>query len=308
LSLVLFCLAELVLLGYMRTASGLAHLRAAQELTQPSAGGAAAACVEANAALSDFWPWLPLLNVGRLLPVPSARAWGEVPQLAEALGNACQSVEVYAEIAPWPDGSIGQGVAADLLADVRQQRSRLITAGEQMGRACSLLDVVDPNVLAAEPRFDRVARLVNAARAQQADVSDALALAAPERAEALLGGRGPRALVLALAEGQAYAVLQEGRIVGIDVGQPPVSPMAVISVDRAGVAPLLEAVGGVDSREMPDDSVARAVLQQIVQVRLSDDLRVAAVLRKSAEQHLVWLWFDDPALLSLASRRGWVRQ
>jgi hypothetical protein len=308
LTLAAFCLAEVVLLGYARTTSGLAHLRAAQELTQPSAGGAAAACAEANAALGDFSPLLPLLNVGRVLPFPAARAWGEVPRLAEALGNACQSIEVYAEIAPWPDASIDQGAAVDLLADVRRQRSRLVTAGEQVARAWSLVDSVDATVLAAEPRLERVARLLSTARAQQADVSDALALAAPDRIETLFGGRGPRALVLALADGQAFAVIEEGRIVSIDVGEPTVSPIGVISVDRAGLGPLVAAVGVANASQMADGSAARLLLQQIVQLRISDNARVAAALKQSAELHQAWVWFEDPALLALARRRGWVRQ
>jgi hypothetical protein len=300
--------AELVFVGYARTTSGLAHLRAAQELTQPSAGGAAATCAEANAALSDFWPLLPILNMGRVLPFPTARAWGEVPRLADALGSACQSVEVYAEIAPWPDASIQEGAAADLLADVRRQRSRLVTAGEQIARAWSLLDSVDVTVLAAEPRLERVARLVSTARAQQADLSDALALTAPDRVEALVGGRGPRALVLALPEGQAYAVIQEGRVVSVEAGEPTVSPIAVISVDRAALVPVLAALGGGNFPQMADDFAAQALLQQIVQLRLSDNLRVASALKQTAELHQAWVWFEDPALLALATRRGWVRQ
>jgi hypothetical protein len=109
-----------------------------------------------------------------------------------------------------------------------------------------------------------------------------------------------------LADGRAYAVFQEGRVVSIDVGQPAVPPMAVISVDRDGLPTLLGALTGLSQPEMGDTAAARAVLQQIVQLRLSDDLRVAAALKKSAEQHQAWFWFDDPALLALVTRRGWV--
>ena len=345
-SLSLFCVAELVLLEYGRVSSAMGHLHAVQTVTPSSPDTAAAACAEADAAVADLWPALPVLNVARLVPVASVQAWGQVPRLAEAGQLACQSVQVYANLAPWPDGSIEQGAGADLLADVRSQRAELTTAADALTRAWRVLDSVDSAALAADPRLERVARLVDSARAQQADISDALALAAPARIETLLGGQGPQSLVLGMADtgvdAQAYAVIQEGRVVSVDVGQPPVAAagsvlvdrvglttlLEAVDVDRVGVAALVEAVGGVavpglggsvvaDGRQaiLPSDSAAgaygaleRAILLKISQLRLSDDLRVVAALKQSADAHHAWLAFDDPALQALAARRGWVRQ
>src|SRR5204862_2288866 len=113
--------------------------------------------------------------------------------------------------------SMAQGAAADVLSDVRRQRARLTAASEQLSRARAQLDAVDVEALSSDPRLARVARLVDVARAQAADLSDGLALTSPDRLETLLGGRGPRALVLSISDnhGQAYAVLQEGRVVDI---------------------------------------------------------------------------------------------
>jgi hypothetical protein len=331
-SLSLFCVAELVLVEYGRISSAMGHLHAVQTVTPSTPDTAAAACAEANAAAADLWPALPLLNVARLVPMASVQAWGQVPRLAEAGQLACQSVEVYANLAPWPDGSIERGAGADLLADMRSQRAEMATAADALTRAWRVLDSIDSAALAADPRLDRVARLVDSARAQQADISDALALAAPGRIETLLGGQGPRSLVLGMADtgvdGQAYAVIQEGRVVSVDVGQPPVTPAGSIVVDRVGLATLVEAVGGVavlglrgsvvaddspaiqprDSTGVASGAVARAMLLKIGQLRLSDDLHVVAALKQSADAQHAWFAFDDPALQALAARRGWVRQ
>jgi hypothetical protein len=330
-SLSLFCVAELVLVEYGRISSAMAHLHAVQAVTPSTPDTAAAVCMEADAAMDDLWPALPLLNVGRVLPVAAAQAWAQLPRLAEAGRLACESAEVYANLAPWPDGSIEQGAAADLLSDVRSQRADLATAADALARAWTLLDSVDSTALAAEPRLERVARVVDSARAQQADIADALALAAPARLETLLGGQGPRSLVLAVVDtggdAPAYALLQEGRVVAVDVGQPPVTAAGSILVDRIGLATLVDAVGAVtvpglgsamaddppatlprDSEGVASGALARTLLQKISQLRLSDDLRVVAALKKGAEAHHAWLAFEDPALQALAARRGWVRQ
>jgi hypothetical protein len=331
-SLSLFCVAELVLVEYGRISSAMAHLHAVQAVTPSTPDTAAAVCIEADAAMDDLWPALPLLNVGRVLPVAAAQAWAQLPPLAEAGRLACESAEVYANLAPWPDGSIEHGAAADLLSEVRSQRADLATAADALARAWMLLDSVDSTALAAEPRLERVARVVDSARAQQADIADALALAAPARLETLLGGQGPRSLVLAVvdtgSDAPAYALLQEGRVVAVDVGQPPVTAAGSILVDRIGLATLVDAVGAVtepglgsamaddhlpaslprDSEGVASGTLARALLQKISQLRLSDDLRVVAALKKGAEAHHAWLAFEDPALQALAARRGWVRQ
>jgi hypothetical protein len=313
LSLVAFCVAEVALMGYARTASGLAHLHAIQGIGEPGPSIASGACSEAEAAFGDFWPALPLLNIGRVVPVSAARAWGQVPRLTDAVSEACPAVAVYASIAPWPERSIEQGVAADLLADLRHERQRLVSASQQLARATSLLESVDLQVLAAEPRLERAARLVGAVQTQQSDISDALALASPDRAETLLGGRGPRAFVLRIGdagtESQAYAVLDQGRLVALDIGQPPVKPMAIVSVDRAGLGRLADSVKSENiSQGASDGATARAILGEIVRMPLTDEQRVASALKHSAEEHQAWLWFEDPALEALAARRGWVRE
>jgi hypothetical protein len=330
-SLSLFCVAELMLVEYGRINSAMAHVHAIQAVTPSTPDTAAAVCIEANAAMDDLWPALPLLNVGRMLPVAAAQAWAQLPRLAEAGRLACQSVEVYADLAPWPDDSIERGAAADLLSDVRSERANLATAADALSRAWTILDGVDSAALAAEPRLERVARLVDSTRAQQADISDALALAAPSRLETLLGGQGPRSLVLAVVDtgndAPAYAVIQEGRVVAVDVGPPPVTAAGSIFVDRVGLATVVEAVGAVtvpglgsvmaddlpailprDSAGVASGTLARALLQKFGQLRLSDDLRVIAALKQSADAHHAWLSFEDPALQALAARRGWVRQ
>jgi hypothetical protein len=316
LSLVAFCLAELVLLGYGRAASTLAHARAAQTVVPVNAGSAAALCAEANAAVAESWPAVPLLNAAGLVPLATTRAWGQVPPMAEALHRACQAVDVYANIVPSADASIDDGVAADLLTEVRAQRAQIAFAGQQLTQAWSLLDTIDVAALAAEPRLARPTRLLTAAQAQQADVLDMLTVATPERIETLLGGLGPRALVLASADrgpdAQAFALIQEGRVVAIEAGQPAVQPVAVITLDDQGLTILLEAkedaqLPGAD-RSASFGSVAQELLHELTRARLAANLRVAAALKQSADQHHAWLSFEDPALQALAARRGWVRQ
>jgi hypothetical protein len=314
LTLLAFCVAELALFGYARTASGLAHLHAVQGVSEPAPSVVMSACGEVEAAFSDFWPAPPLLNIGNVVPVPRVRGWGQVPRLADAVSEACPAFSIYAGIAPWPARSIEQGAAADLLADMRGERQRLVLAGERLARASALLNSIDLEAVAAEPRLERAARLLTAIRTQQADVSDVLALAAsPDRVETLLGGHGSRAFVLHTADTgadtQAYAVLDSGRVVALDRGQAPVQPMAIVSVDHAGLANLVDAVGAENvPRGAPDDAVVRAIVAEIVHMPLSDDMRVASAIKHSAEDHHAWLWFEDPALQSLAARRGWVRQ
>jgi len=96
--------------------------------------------------------------------------------------------------------------------------------------------------------------------------------------------------------------------VALDSGPPLVPPMAIVSVDRAGLATLRDAVR---NENMPqgaaDGAVARAIVGEIVRMPLLDEQRVMSAIRHSAEDQHAWLWFEDPALQALAARRGWVR-
>jgi len=333
LSLAAFCGLELALLTYTRFSSATAHLHAAQNLALSSpwsAAEAAAGCIEARAALDALAPLLLPLNAGRLLPVSTARAWGEVPRLAEAAQVACRSVEAYAGVLPWRESSIEQGAAADALAELRNQRQRLGEANSHLAQARSLLDSVDLAALSAEPRLERAAQALTVLRAQQADVSDALALAAPDRAETLLGGHGPLALVLEVRDGntvgQAHFVLDQGRLLALAVGAPAVPVESVVTVDRLGLSTILAAVGSVPVPELggrvsatdiddvllraPDSAsaaIARAILQEITQKNLANDVPAVAALKKSVEQHQAWLWFADPALQAIVIRHGWAQ-
>jgi hypothetical protein len=311
--LLTFVIAEVALFAYARVTSGMAHLHAVQQVTDASPGGAASACSEAVSAISDFQPAIAILNLGKAVPLTSARAWGEVPRLAQAVTDACPSVELYGAIVPWRTASIQNGAAANLLAEVRRDRLQLAQAGEQLARAWSDLDRVDVQALETDPRLSRAARLIGSVRAQQADVSDVLALSTPDRIETLLGGRGPRSLVLSVDDGdastQAYAVLLDGQVQSLDIGQPPVSAVASISVDRAGLAELVDATKPADLPAQPSTaSVARAVLDQFMRMPVSDYERVVATLRAAAEKQHAWLSFADPALQEFVVRRGWVRQ
>src|SRR5205823_7807991 len=160
----LCCVVELGVLGYARTMSGLAHLHAIQSVSEPSAWGVAAACTEGVAALDDFWPALPLLNVGRVIPLASAHAWGQVPLIVDVARDTCPAVQLYASITPWPDRSIEDGVAADLLDNVRLEQSQLTVASAQLSHAWSQLDGFDLQALSADSRLARVARVLGAAR------------------------------------------------------------------------------------------------------------------------------------------------
>lgn len=318
----MFCVVELGVLSYARTMSGLAHVRAVTDMyaaTELSAATSAAACTEGMAAIDDFGPALPLLNLGRLMPLATARAWGQVPRLVDAAREACPPLKLYASLAPWPERSIQAGATADLLTDIRNERSRLEAGRAQLADAWSTLGSLDLQALAADPRLARIARAISTAREQQADVADALTLASPAHMETLLGGDGPRSIVLSVisgdagdAVGQAYAVIQDGRVVRVDIGTPSVSPEAVISLDHAGLASV---EGKLSHLQLPDGASAsasaaeqaRAVLDEVVRVPLSSDEAVLSALRHSADVHQAWLWFEDPALQELASRRGWVR-
>src|SRR5207248_4280448 len=116
---------------------------------------------------------------------------------------------------------------------VRLEQSQLTVASAQLSHAWSQLDGFDLQALSADSRLARVARLLGAAREQQPDIADALTLTAPDHLEHLLGADEPRSIVLSVVEGdasrQAYIVLQNGRLVRLDVGEPSAAPVSVIS-------------------------------------------------------------------------------
>lgn len=307
-SIVAFIAVELCLLAALRVGSGLADVHAVQEIgSDLSVGTASAACTEGLAAVDDFWPAVPLLNLGRVLPSATARAWGQVPLLVDVARQACPAVQAYARVTPALDRSLADGVAADLLTSVRLDRAQLAQANQQLGDALTHLDRVDIDSLAGDPRLARVGRLLEAARAQESDVSDGLAVAAPESLEALLGGSGPRSIVLSAPGGQAYTVLDQGTVVKIGVDEPEVQPALVVSVDRAGLDELRAALTRAQvPSDAPDDVIAEALLAQIVRQSLNDNTNPASVLKHSAEDHHAWMWFEDPALQQLVARRGWI--
>jgi hypothetical protein len=313
LIVIAFCLVELGVLGYARAMSGIAHLHALQSLSDPSAWSAAAACTEGVAAIDDFWPALPLLNAGRAIPSAAAHAWGQVPLVLDVAREICPVVQLYANIAPWPERSIQDGVAADLLDNVRRERSQLVSASAQLSGAWSQLDELDLQALSGDSRLARVARVFGSAREQQADIADALTLTSPEHLEHLLGADVPRSIVLSVNSGDvsegAYMVLHGGRLVRLDIGDPSAAPVSVITVDHEGLASVVAKLTHLQLvKETSDAFAARAVLGEIVRLSLTDDQTVGSALRRSADEHHAWLWFDDPALQALAARRGWVRQ
>jgi hypothetical protein len=312
-SLVAFCIFEIVVVVTLRTFSGLAHLHTVQDVTDLSAATVAATCSETVAAIDDFWPAVDLLSVGRIVPVPIAEAWGQVPRLVGIAHDSCPSVAAYAEIVPAPQRSIQDGAAADTLSAIEQQRGKLNAANAQLEAAWTELQSVDPEALALDPRLARAARALGLIRDQQADGADALTFLAPDRLETFLGGDAPTAIVLNVAgeapSAQAYAVLDRGRVVAADVGQPTASPAAIISVNQAGLSSL---EGTLSHAEIPpgasDAETARALLVEFAQLPFADEQNAVAALRHAAEDHDAWLWFDDPSLQAVVARRGWARQ
>jgi hypothetical protein len=314
-SLILFCGVQLALLVTLRTASGLAHLHAVQDVSDMSAATVSARCAETVAAIDDFWPFVDVLGVGGSLPIPFAQAWGQVPRLVGIAHDTCPAVATYAAIVPAPEQSIQDGVAADALANIRQQRDALTTADTQLNSAWGELQRVDLEKLAGDPRLARVALVLGTARGQQPDVDDALAFLQPDRLQAFLGGNTPRAIVLDVVdvvddapETQGYAILDAGRLAATDVGQPSVPPAAIVSVNHAGLQSLRGALSHAQIAPSASDAeVARALLLEFARLPFADEQTVVAVLKHAAEDHNAFLWFDDPSLQALVTRRGWVR-
>jgi hypothetical protein len=200
-----------------------------------------------------------------------------------------------------------------VLSNVRHQQDELATAHAQLERAWGELASMDLGALAGDSRLARFARVMGLARDQQTDVSDALAFIAPEHLETFLGGNAPRSIVLSVVDDppqtQGYAVLDQGRVAVVEVGEPSAAPAAIISVNQAG----LKSLQGVLSHAQiapgsPDADVARALLVEFARLPFADEQTVVAVLKHAADDHNAWLWFDDPSLQAVVTRRGWVRQ
>jgi hypothetical protein len=311
-SLIAFCVVELALLVTLRTVSGVAHLRTVQNVSDMSAATVAATCSETVAAIDDFWPAVGLLSVGRVLPLPIAQAWGQVPVLVGIAHDTCPAVAAYTSIVPAPERTLQDGAAADAVTNIRRQQSELSAADSQLQSGWSKLQMFETGALGGDARLARAARALGVARDQQADVEDALAFLAPERLETFLGGDAPRAIVLSVVDDapgtQAYAVLDQGRVTATDVGQPSAAPAAIVSVNRAGLQSLQGTLSHAQIAPGASDAeVARALLVEFTRLQFADEQNVVAVLKHAADDHNAWLWFDDPSLQDMVARRGWLR-
>jgi hypothetical protein len=311
-TLIVFCLLQLALLVCLRTVSGLSHLHTVQEINlgDLSAGTAAAACTEGLGAADDFWPAISLLNIGRIVPLATARAWGQVPLLVEAARQTCPSIQLYAKVAPSLDRSLDSGIAADLLDTLRRDRDQLVGANAELANAFEQLQALDLDALSADARLARFGRAVTTLRQQQADVSDALAATSPETLQNLLGGGGPRAVVLNVDDAaQAYLLLDEGKLTTVGLDDPRAPPVVIVSVDQTGLADLRASLpNAVIPDDVHDNVIAQSLLASIAHRPLIDNENVAAVLKHAADDHHAWFWFEDPRLQELVTRRGWVRQ
>ena len=202
---------------------------------------------------------------------------------------------------------------ADTLVNVRRQRSELEAANAQLEQALRDLARVDANALANDARLSRVARILGLAREQQEDISDTLSAIEPERLEVLLGGTAPRSVVLEVTgdgpPAQAYATLDQGQVTTFDVGAPSAAPVAIVSVNQAGLKDLR---GTLSHAQIPagasDAEAAQALLVEFTRRPFVDEQNVVGVLKQAADEHNAWLWFDDASLEAVVARRGWVRQ
>ncbi len=329
-SLIAFCVLEVTLLAALRAVSGIGHLHAVQNVSDTSAATVAAACSETVAAIDDFWPGVDLLSVARLLPIPAAQAWGQVPRLVGIVHDACPAVATYANVAPAPQRSVADGAAADALTNIRRQQPALAVANAQLASSWNELETVQPDSLDGDPRLARAARALAATNGQQADVADGFAFLAPGRLETFLGGDAPRAIVLGVvgdvpgvsgsavneapavgrAEGaQAFAVLDQGRVVTTDVGLPSAAPVAIISVNQAGLRSLQDVLSHAQIAPGASNAeVARALLVEFARLPFADEQTIVATLKHAADEHNAWLWFDDPSLQAVVARRGWTLQ
>jgi hypothetical protein len=312
-SLIGFCVVEVALLATLRVVSGLGHLHAVQNVGDMSAATMAAACSETVAAIDDFWPAVDVLGLGRVVPLPIAQAWGQVPRLVGVAHRTCPALATYAGVVPAPERSVADGAMADALANLRRQDAALAAANAQLASSWNEVETVDAVALAGDPRLTRAARVLGAARDQQADVVDALAFLAPERLATFLGGDAPRAIVLNMTDKapgtQAYAVLDQGRVAATDVGLPSVPPSAIISVNDAGLRSLQGTLSHAQMAPGASNAeVARALLVEFARLPFADEQTVVATLRHAADDHNAWLWFDDPSLQAVVARRGWTLQ
>jgi hypothetical protein len=308
-----FCVLEAGLLVSLRTVSGLAHAHAAQSASDMSAATLRAACSETVAAVDNLWPGIDLLSVGRVVPIPTLQAWGQVPPLVGVVRETCPSVATYAGIVPAPEESIQEGSIADTLANVRRQHTELTAANAQLGRASGDLARVDANALANDARLSRVARILGLVREQQEDISDTLSAITPDRMEVLLGGDAPRSVVLEVVgdgpPAQAYATLDQGHVTAFDIGAPAAAPVAVVSLNQASLKDLRGLLSHAQIAPGASDAeAARALLVEFTRRPFVDEQNVMGVIKQAADEHNAWLWFDDASLQAVVARRGWVRQ
>jgi hypothetical protein len=305
----MLCLPLLVLIGYARATSALAHARALESVDEPSRALAVAACAEAMAATDDAWPLIPVLGIARVAPAASVRAWGQVPVLVDALHSACPAISRASRLLPGSEDTIRGGVFHSVLLAVRDQPAALSTISDQLQRSWQTLASVDTSALAADPRLNRVARGLDSARLQDANIELGLQALNPDRVELLLGGRGPRAWALKVSgsdtSAHAFAVLDDGRLTTIASGQPEVPTVVTVTVDIAGLKALADAVGRVDPEGPAGATAAQAILERIAEASFDDNTRVGAALKSNLDHEHAWIDFDDPVLQDLVRRLGW---
>jgi hypothetical protein len=194
----LLVLADLALLGYTRTSAATQHLRTAERLIQPmDPRTTGPVCSEIRAAMAEASPVLPLLRLATVLPNDRARAWGTLPNVVEAGQEGCEVLSTLTGMMP-PGGVGDANAGTGLLMAIRGHPAEVAAAVARLRAALELLSRADPAVLAAEPRFAGLARVVESVRSYQADLGMIADLAPdlPELANTLLGGDHPRRYLL----------------------------------------------------------------------------------------------------------------
>lgn len=134
---------------------------------------------------------LPVARLGQLVPIERVRAWGQVPDLAEAAQAGCDAATVGLSVLS-DKGSSSAGAA--LLDQVQANPSLAPRLGDDMTRGLDALDRVDTTALSAEPRLASAAPLVASVREQEPSFRRAQAALSQlsTTAPALLGADGPR--------------------------------------------------------------------------------------------------------------------
>jgi hypothetical protein len=190
----LLALAILVLAG-ARTVSAWSHLRQAREIAVTDVSSALAACSELGAAYADAGLLLPVLRVGAVLPDARARAWAQVPALAQAANHGCQSLSTGASLLP----SLGaadstQGAGAALLAVLEAQTGDVDHAAAQASAALDDLAGVNSGELNGEPALAALGPRLERLRAAEPQLRSIVAMAPrlSSLTARLLGGDRPR--------------------------------------------------------------------------------------------------------------------